>query len=60
MPIGQTVVIETVAGSGGTIGIGQWDTHVGAIIFPINYDLEKDSRRSGGCAAYSVRNIKVN
>jgi tripartite-type tricarboxylate transporter receptor subunit TctC len=50
-------VIETVAGAGGTIGvgrvaraapdgytidIGQWDTHVGAIIFPINYDLEKD------------------
>ena len=56
-PLGQTVVIETVAGAGGTIGvgrvaraapdgytidIGQWDTHVGAIIFPINYDLEKD------------------
>jgi tripartite-type tricarboxylate transporter receptor subunit TctC len=51
------VVIETVAGAGGTIGvgrvaraapdgytidIGQWDTHVGAIIFPINYDLQKD------------------
>jgi tripartite-type tricarboxylate transporter receptor subunit TctC len=56
-PLGQTVVIETVAGAGGTIGvgrvaraapdgytinIGQWDNHVGAIIFPINFDLEKD------------------
>jgi len=56
-PLGQTVVIETVAGAGGTIGvgrvaraapdgytldIGQWDTHVGAIIFPINFDLQKD------------------
>jgi tripartite-type tricarboxylate transporter receptor subunit TctC len=56
-PLGQTVVIETVAGAGGTIGvgrvaratpdgytidIGQWDNHVGAIIFPINFDLQKD------------------
>ncbi|HEX6155466.1 MAG TPA: tripartite tricarboxylate transporter substrate binding protein [Burkholderiales bacterium] len=56
-PLGQSVVVETVAGAGGTIGvgrvaraapdgytidIGQWDTHVGAIIFPINYDLQKD------------------
>ena len=56
-PLGQPVVIETVAGAGGTIGvgrvaraapdgytidIGQWDTHVGAIIFPINFDLQKD------------------
>ena len=56
-PLGQTVVVETVAGAGGTIGvgrvaraasdgytidIGQWDTHVGNIIFPLNYDLEKD------------------
>jgi tripartite-type tricarboxylate transporter receptor subunit TctC len=56
-PLGQPVVIETVGGAGGTIGvgrvaraapdgytinIGQWDNHVGAIIFPINYDLEKD------------------
>jgi len=51
------VVIENVGGAGGTIGvgriaraapdgytidIGQWDTHVGAIIYPINYDLQKD------------------
>jgi tripartite-type tricarboxylate transporter receptor subunit TctC len=56
-PLGQSVVIETVAGAGGTIGvgrvaraapdgytihIGQWDTHVGNIIFPISYDLVKD------------------
>jgi tripartite-type tricarboxylate transporter receptor subunit TctC len=57
VPLGQTVVVETVAGAGGTIGvgrlarsapdgytidIGQWDNHVGAIIFPINFDLQKD------------------
>ena len=56
-PLGQTVVVETVGGAGGSIGvgrvaraapdgytidIGQWDTHVGNIIFPINYDLLKD------------------
>ena len=56
-PLGQPVVIETVAGAGGTIGvgrvarsapdgytisIGQWDNHVGAIIFSINFDLQKD------------------
>ena len=50
-------MIENVAGAGGTIGvrrvaraapdgytidIGQWDTHVGAIIFPIDFDLQKD------------------
>jgi tripartite-type tricarboxylate transporter receptor subunit TctC len=55
--LGQTVVIENVGGAGGSIGvgrvaraapdgytidIGQWDTHVGAIIYPINYDLQKD------------------
>jgi tripartite-type tricarboxylate transporter receptor subunit TctC len=56
-PLGQTVVIENVGGAGGTIGvsrvaraapdgytidIGQWDTHVGAIIYPITFDLQKD------------------
>jgi tripartite-type tricarboxylate transporter receptor subunit TctC len=55
--LGQPVIIENVAGAGGstgvgrvaraaadgyTIDIGQWDTHVGSIIFPLNYDLEKD------------------
>ncbi len=55
--LGQTVVIENVGGAGGTIAIarvaraapdgytidiGQWDTHVGAIIYPINFDLQKD------------------
>src|SRR5438132_8544430 len=55
--LGQTVVIENVGGAGGTIGvqrlaraaadgytidIGQWDTHVGAIIYPITFDLQKD------------------
>jgi tripartite-type tricarboxylate transporter receptor subunit TctC len=56
-PLGQTVVIENVGGAGGTIAlqrvaranpdgytidIGQWDTHVGAIIYPIQFDLQKD------------------
>src|SRR6185503_11338460 len=55
--LGQPVVVENVGGAGGTIGvqrvaraapdgytidIGQWDTHVGAIIYPINFDLQKD------------------
>src|SRR6266566_5340675 len=57
VPLGQTVVIENVGGAGGsiavgrvaraapdgyTIDIGQWDTHVGSIIYPLNYDLQKD------------------
>jgi tripartite-type tricarboxylate transporter receptor subunit TctC len=56
-PLGQPVVIENVGGAGGSIGvgrvarsapdgytidIGQWDTHVGSIIYPLNYDLQKD------------------
>ena len=56
-PLGQTVVIENVGGAGGSIGvgrvaraapdgytidIGQWDTHVGSIIYPLTYDLQKD------------------
>jgi tripartite-type tricarboxylate transporter receptor subunit TctC len=55
--LGQPVIIENVGGAGGTIGvgrvaraapdgytidIGQWDTHVGSIIYPLNYDLQKD------------------
>jgi len=55
--LGQTVVIENVGGAGGsiavarvaraapdgyTLDIGQWDTHVGAIIYPLSYDLQKD------------------
>ena len=55
--LGQPVVIENVGGAGGSIGvgrvaraapdgytidIGQWDTHVGSIIYKLNYDLEKD------------------
>jgi tripartite-type tricarboxylate transporter receptor subunit TctC len=56
-PLGQSVVVENVGGAGGTIGlgrvaraapdgytidIGQWDTHVGNIIYPLTYDLQKD------------------
>src|SRR5436190_4793665 len=56
-PLGQTVVVENVGGAGGTIAmarvaraapdgytidIGQWDTHVGAMIYPIAFDLLKD------------------
>src|SRR3954470_23244592 len=55
--LGQSVVIENVGGAGGTIAltrvaraapdgymidIGQWDTHVGAIIYPVTFDLQKD------------------
>jgi tripartite-type tricarboxylate transporter receptor subunit TctC len=55
--LGQPVILENVGGAGGsiavgrlarspadgyTIDIGQWDTHVGSIIYNINYDLQKD------------------
>lgn len=55
--LGQSVVIENIGGAGGSIGvgrvaraapdgytfdIGQWDTHVGSIIYKLDYDLEKD------------------
>lgn len=55
--LGQTIVIENVGGAGGSIAvgrvaraapdgytfdIGQWDTHVGSIIYKLDYDLEKD------------------
>ena len=55
--LGQPVIIENVGGAGGsiavgrlaraaadgyTIDIGQWDTHVGSIIYPLSYDLQKD------------------
>jgi tripartite-type tricarboxylate transporter receptor subunit TctC len=55
--LGQPLVIENVGGAGGsiavgrvaraapdgyTIDIGQWDTHVGSIIYKLNYDLQKD------------------
>src|SRR6478736_5709739 len=56
-PLGQPVIIENVGGAGGSIAvgrvarsapdgytfdIGQWDTHVGSIIYKLDYDLEKD------------------
>jgi tripartite-type tricarboxylate transporter receptor subunit TctC len=55
--LGQPLVIENVGGAGGsialgrvaraspdgyTIDIGQWDTHVGGIIYNINYNLQTD------------------
>jgi tripartite-type tricarboxylate transporter receptor subunit TctC len=56
-PLGQPLVIENVGGAGGsialgrvaranpdgyTIDIGQWDTHVGGIIYSPNYNLQTD------------------
>ncbi len=55
--LGQAVIVENLGGAGGsiavgrlaravpdgyTIDVGQWDTHVGAIIYKISYDLQKD------------------
>jgi tripartite-type tricarboxylate transporter receptor subunit TctC len=55
--LGQPVIVENVGGAGGSIGvgrlaralpdgytidIGQWDTHVGGIIYNLNYDLQAD------------------
>ena len=55
--LGQAIVIENVGGAGGsialgrvaraspdgyTIDLGQWDTHVGGIIYALNVDLERD------------------
>src|SRR5215813_410712 len=55
--LGQPVVIENVGGAGGTIGvsrvaratpdgytigIGQWDNHVGSVIYRVSYDVQKD------------------
>src|SRR5450631_4769695 len=55
--LGQSIIIENQGGAGGsiavgrvaraapdgyTIDIGQWDTHVGSIIYNLNYDLQKD------------------
>lgn len=56
-PLGQSVIIENQGGAGGSIAvgrvaraapdgytfdIGQWDTHVGSIIYKLDYDLQKD------------------
>jgi tripartite-type tricarboxylate transporter receptor subunit TctC len=56
-PLGQLVIIKNIGGAGGSIAvgrvaraqpdgytfdIGQWDTHVGSIIYKLDYDLQKD------------------
>jgi tripartite-type tricarboxylate transporter receptor subunit TctC len=83
--LGQPVIVENVGGAGGsiavarlaravpdgyTIDIGQWDTHVGLIIYNINFDLEKDFAPIGlmtvnpqllvarkGCVANSLKDL---
>src|ERR1700688_2411755 len=55
--LGQPMIVENVGGAGGSIGvgrlarstpdgytidIGQWDTHVGGVIYNLNYNLETD------------------
>lgn len=55
--LGHSVIVENIGGAGGsiavgrlaraapdgyTIDIGQWDTHVGTIIYHPSYDLQKD------------------
>src|SRR5215212_5346222 len=55
--LGQPVIVENQGGAGGsiavgrvarsapdgyTIDIGQWDTHVGSIIYNLSYDLQTD------------------
>src|SRR5271163_3198257 len=55
--LGQPVIVENVGGAGGSIGvgrlaratpdgytidIGQWDTHVGSIIYNLDYNLQTD------------------
>jgi tripartite-type tricarboxylate transporter receptor subunit TctC len=55
--LGQPIIIENVGGAGGSLGvsrlskaapdgytidIGQWDTHVGSIIYKLDHDLQKD------------------
>src|SRR6476469_3666490 len=57
VPLGQPVIIENIGGAGGSIAfgraaraapdgytfdIGQWDTHVGSIIYTLDYSLQKD------------------
>ena len=60
--LGQPLIIENIGGAGGsiavgrlaraapdgyTIDIGQWDTHVGNIVYPLTYDLQKDFEPMG-------------
>lgn len=55
--LGQPLVIENVGGAGGSLGVGrlaraapdgytidlgQWETHVGSIVYNLTYDLQKD------------------
>jgi tripartite-type tricarboxylate transporter receptor subunit TctC len=60
--LGQPVIVENVGGAGGTIGvgrlarsapdgytidIGQWDTHIGGVIYGPPYDLRTDFESIG-------------
>jgi len=82
--LGQPVIVENVGGAGGsiavarlaratpdgyTIDIGQWDTHVGLIIYNISFDLEKDFAPIGlmtvnpqlliACKSFPVDSLKA-
>jgi tripartite-type tricarboxylate transporter receptor subunit TctC len=41
-PLALLASAARAAPDGYTIDIGQWDTHVGAVIYPITFDLQKD------------------
>jgi hypothetical protein len=41
--------VARAAPDGYTFDIGQWDTHVGSIIYKLDYDLEKDFRADRAC-----------
>jgi tripartite-type tricarboxylate transporter receptor subunit TctC len=60
--LGQSVIVENLGGAGGTIGvgrlsrsapdgytidIGQWDTHIGGVIYGPPYDLKNDFESIG-------------
>src|SRR6476619_6462360 len=71
-PLGQPVIIANVGAAGGslavgrvarappdgdTIEIGQWDTHVGSIIYKLDYELQKDFEPIGLSARKRRRRV---